>query len=59
MRSIFAKVVVWSLGTFAVSLVAFWGISRALDRRGPGPGHSDLFSGVNAMIEDEARLAFG
>ena len=38
MRSIFAKVVLWSLGTFALSLVAYWGISRALERRGPREG---------------------
>ena len=38
MRSIFAKVLLWSLGTFGLSLVAYWAISRTLERRGPGDG---------------------
>ena len=29
MRSILAKVLLWSLGTFALSLVAYWAIAHA------------------------------
>ena len=51
-RSIFAKILLWSLGTFALSLVAFWAISRSLERRAPGP--DDFFGRMIAMQEDEA-----
>jgi signal transduction histidine kinase len=56
MRSIFAKVLLWSLGTFALSLVAYWAISRALERRGPPRG--DPFLGLMAVVEDDACRAF-
>jgi two-component system sensor histidine kinase CpxA len=52
MRSIFAKILLWSLGTFALSLVAYWAIWKTMDRRGPGEG--DPFWSMVAMVEDEA-----
>src|SRR5687767_9007460 len=55
-RSIFAKVLLWSLGTFALSLVAFWAISRSIERRMPGP--DDFFGRMVAMQEGEAIRAF-
>jgi two-component system sensor histidine kinase CpxA len=57
MRSIFAKVVLWSLGTFALSLVAYWLIWRALERH-DGPHKGDPFHGMIEMMEDDARRAF-
>src|SRR5947209_3560590 len=56
MRSIFAKVLVWSLGTFALSLVAYWAIARALDRKGPPEG--DPFRSMVALVEDDACRAY-
>src|SRR5262245_57972085 len=56
MRSIFAKVVIWSLGTVAFSLLAYWLIWRALERR--GPGERDLMRHVNAMMEDDLVGAY-
>jgi len=56
MRSIFAKLVLWSLGTFALSLVVYWSIARTLERR--GPGERDPFQRVNAMVEDDACRAY-
>lgn len=56
MRSIFAKVLLWSLGTVALALLALWGISRAVDRRGPPEG--DPFWKMIAMIEDDACRAY-
>ncbi len=53
MRSIFFKVLLWSLGTFALSLVAYWGIWRALDRGGPPQG--DPFPHLMHMVEDDLR----
>jgi two-component system sensor histidine kinase CpxA len=55
-RTILAKVLVWSLGTFVLSLVAFWAISRTLERRGPPRG--DPFSGLMTMVEEDARRAY-
>ena len=52
MRTIFAKVLLWSLGTFALSLVAFWAISRTLERRGPPGG--DPFHHVIDLVQDDA-----
>ena len=49
MHSIFVKVLIWSLGTIGLSLVAYWAISRNLERR--GPGDRDPFQRMNAMIE--------
>jgi two-component system sensor histidine kinase CpxA len=56
MRSIFAKVLVWSLATFALSLVAYWALARVLERRGPGEG--DPFRRVNAMVQDDLCHAY-
>jgi signal transduction histidine kinase len=56
MRSIFAKVMLWSLGTFALSLVAFWAISRTLER--PGPPKGDPFPHFLEMVEDDLRRAY-
>ena len=56
MRSIFAKVVLWSLGTFALALVAFWVISRTFDRHGPGEG--DPFRRAISLVEDDVYRAY-
>jgi signal transduction histidine kinase len=56
MRTIFAKVLLWSLGTFALSLVAYWAISRTLERRGPPGG--DPIHRVIDLIQDDARTAY-
>jgi two-component system sensor histidine kinase CpxA len=50
-RSIFAKVLLWSLGTFALSLVAYWAISRTMEHRGPPKG--DPFPHFLEMVEDD------
>jgi len=55
-RSIFAKILLWSLGTFALSLVAFWALARSLEGRPPGP--DDLFGRMVAMQEGEACRSF-
>lgn len=57
MRTIFAKVLIWSLGTFALSLVAYGVIWRALDERGE-PHKGDPFRRVTEMIEDDACRAY-
>jgi signal transduction histidine kinase len=56
MRTIFAKVLLWSLGTFALSLVAYWAISRTLERRGP-PGGDPLHRVID-LIRDDAQKAY-
>ena len=56
MRTIFAKVLLWSLGTFALSLVAYWAISRTLERRGPPGGHP--FHRVIDLVQDDACRAY-
>jgi two-component system sensor histidine kinase CpxA len=56
MRSIFAKVLIWSLGTFLLSLVAYWAIWHALERRGPREG--DPFHHMIDMVHDEAAAAY-
>ena len=56
MRSIFSKIMLWCLGTFALSLVAFWAISRTLERRGPPKG--DPFPHFLEMIEDDLCRAY-
>ena len=56
MRSILSKVVIGALGTFILSLVAYWGISRTLERRGPRDG--DPFHRLLTMIEDDTRRAY-
>jgi two-component system sensor histidine kinase CpxA len=56
MRSIFAKVVLWALGTFALSLVAYWAIRTAIMSRGPVPG--DPIFRVIEMVEDDLARAY-
>jgi signal transduction histidine kinase len=56
MRSIFAKVVLWALGTFALSLVAYWAIWLALMPRGPRPG--DPFPRLIEMTQDDLAQAY-
>jgi two-component system sensor histidine kinase CpxA len=56
MRSILAKILLWSLVTFALSLVAYRGISRALERR--GPRDNDPFWRMSMMIEDDVCRAY-
>jgi two-component system sensor histidine kinase CpxA len=56
MRSIFAQILAWSLGTFALSLVAYWAIWQALDRR--GPRDDDPFWRMSGLIESDAISAF-
>jgi signal transduction histidine kinase len=55
-RSIFSKVMLWSLGTFVLSLVAYWAISRTLERRGPPKG--DPFPSFLRMVEDDLCHAY-
>ncbi len=56
MRSIFAKVLLWTLGTFALSLVAYWGIRTVLMSRGPVPG--DPIFRLIEMVEDDLARAY-
>ena len=56
MRSIFSKVLIWSLGTFALSMVAYWAIARAFDRRGLPEG--DPFRRMIELVEDAACRAY-
>jgi two-component system sensor histidine kinase CpxA len=55
-RTIFSKVMLWSLGTFLLSLIAFWAISRALER--PGPPKGDPFPHFLEMVEDDLCRAY-
>jgi signal transduction histidine kinase len=56
MRTIFAKVLLWSLGTFALSLVAYWAISRTLERGGP-PGGNPVHRVID-LVQDDAFRAY-
>src|SRR5262245_27376144 len=56
MRSISAKILLWSLGIFALSLVGFWAISELLDRRVPGP--QDFHARVLVLLGDDACGAY-
>lgn len=56
MRSILAKILLWSLVTFVLSLVAYRGISRALERHGPRA--DDPFWRMSKMIEDDICVAY-
>jgi two-component system sensor histidine kinase CpxA len=56
MRSILFKIVLWSLVTCALSLLAYRGISRATER--PGPHGNDPFWRMSVMIEDEVCRAY-
>jgi two-component system sensor histidine kinase CpxA len=57
MRTIFAKVLLWSLGTFALSLVAYWAIWQVLERR-ERPRDGDPFLRMIEMVEDDACRAY-
>ena len=56
MRSIYAKILLWTLATFASSLVAFGAVSYYLATGTPGP--ADFVSRTIAMIEDESVRSF-
>lgn len=56
MRSIFAKVLIWSLGTFALSMVAYWAIARAMEHKGPSEG--DPIRSVFELVEDDVCRAY-
>ncbi len=56
MRSIFAKVLVWSIGTFALSLVAYWAIAHTMIRRSPPAG--DPFRRMIELAEDEVCRSY-
>ncbi len=58
MRTIFAKVLLWSLGTFALSLVAYCGhLAVPIEHRG-GPRQGDPFPRMIEMVEDDACRAY-
>ncbi|WP_435009187.1 sensor histidine kinase [Tundrisphaera lichenicola] len=56
MRSIRAKILLWSLGTFGLSLIAFGMISKYLAREAPGP--DSFFFKTLAMIDEEVCRAY-
>jgi two-component system sensor histidine kinase CpxA len=56
LRTIFAKVVLWALGTFALSLVAYWAIWLVLMSRGPRPG--DPIARLIDMVQDDLSQAY-
>ncbi len=56
MRSIYAKILLWSLVTVAISLVAFGAVSFYVDRHHPGPW--DFFHRTIALIDDEVLRAY-
>ncbi len=56
MRSILAKILLWSLVTCILSLVAYRGISRTLEWH--GPRQDDPFWRMSMMVEDEVRRAY-
>jgi two-component system sensor histidine kinase CpxA len=56
MRSIRGKILLWSLVTFVLSLVAYRGISHVFERR--GPRENDPFWRMNVMVEDEVCRAY-
>jgi two-component system sensor histidine kinase CpxA len=56
MRSIFGKILLWSLATFALSLIAFWMTSQALLRRAVPP--HDFFRATLELQLDEVILDY-
>jgi signal transduction histidine kinase len=56
MRSISAKILLWTLLTFAASIVAFGGVSYYLATASPGP--AQFFTKTIRMIEGEAVRSF-
>ena len=56
MRSLYAKILLWTLATFASSFLAFVAISFVLATSTPGPG--DFFSRSLQMIGEEAARSY-
>ena len=56
MRSLFAKILVWSFGTMAVALVAFWLVSVYVTNRTARRG--GFFGRARAMQMEDARMAY-
>ncbi len=56
MRSLFAKILVWSFGTMAVALVAFWLVSVYVTNRTARRG--GFFGRARAMQMEDARAAY-
>jgi signal transduction histidine kinase len=56
MRSIYAKILLWSLGTFALSLAVFAAFTLTDARRGIGP--IDFFQRTFVFIEEEACRSY-
>ena len=56
MRTILGKILLWSLVTFALSLLAYGAIWRALETH--GPKKSDPFWSMVALVEDDACRAY-
>src|SRR5438093_1438723 len=56
MRSISVKILLGSLGIFALSLVGFWAIAQSLERR--APGLRDLHARLPALVGDDACSAY-
>lgn len=56
MRSLFAKILVWSFGTMAVALVAFWLVSLYVTNRTARRG--GFFGRARAMQMEDARAAY-
>ena len=52
MRSIVAKILIWALGTFALSLTAFGVLSLSVSARQPGP--TEFVSHTVALLRDDA-----
>ncbi len=55
MRSIYAKILAWTLGTFAVALLGFGAISITLAGHGPGP--IEFISRTTGLLGDDAARA--
>ena len=56
MRSIVAKILLWALGTFALSLTAFGALSLTVSARQPGP--TEFVSHTVALLRDDACRAY-
>jgi two-component system sensor histidine kinase CpxA len=56
MRSLFAKILLWSFGTLVVALVAFWVISVQVTTRAARRG--SFFGRARAMQMEDARKAY-
>jgi hypothetical protein len=56
MRSILTMILLWSLVTCALSLLAYRAISRALEWR--GPRENDPFWRMSVMVEEDLRREY-